>query len=211
MKKSLLVLPALLLLLAACAPGDNSSSINPGPSDSTGGNVGGGDAGGTSLLAKYDLGDQVRTPYGDGVNTKFTTGQFATLLESKMVAGGTDKLASSSGETNVYLAEQSASETGPQFNGIKFGGSQKSGTVTLNFDAGTGITKVVVGCAGWIDPTLLDKTPDTLTVGGVTNTPTQGGVTATVAATTFEFAATDTLTITSNYRIIVNYIEIYVG
>ena len=159
------------------------------------------------LLAKYDLADVVRTPYDAGGNTKYAVGEFATFLSTKVVAGGTDNLASSSGETNVYYAEQSASATGPQFNGIKFGSSSAGGSVTLAFDAGTNITKVVVGCAGWATPNA-----DTLSVGGVVKTPVQGSATATVEEIVFDLtAASDSIAIETNKRIVFNYISVYVA
>lgn len=158
----------------------------------------------TVMNATYDLSDQVRTPYTDGLNNKYLEGTFATLLKSKIAAGGTEKLVSSSGETNVYTAAQSGGTTGPQFNGIKVGSSSANGTFTLTFEAGTNINKVIVGCAGWASPNT-----DTLTVGGVTHTPTQGGVSATVEAIEFTFAGTDTITITTTKRIVFNYIAVY--
>lgn len=158
----------------------------------------------TDLLAKYDLSDQVRTAYGDGQNTKYAAGAFAPFLKTKIAVGGTEKLASSTGETNVYTAAQSASATGPQFNGIKFGSSSAGGTVTLVFDAGTNISKVVVGCAGW-----ASTNTDTVTIGGITKTPVQGGATATVEELEFTFAATDSVTITTTKRIIFSFITVY--
>jgi len=160
----------------------------------------------STLLATYDLSDQVRTPYGAGGNTKYTVGEFATFLKTKVVEGGTDKLASSSGETNVYYAEQSAATTGPQFNEVKFGSSSAGGSVTLVFDEGTEIVKVVAGCAGWASPNA-----DILTIGGVAKTPTQGGVEATVEAVDFSFTARDEVTISTNKRIIFSYIAVYVA
>jgi len=161
----------------------------------------------STLLATYDLSDQVRTPYGDGVNTKYTVGEFATFLKTKVVEGGTDKLVSSSGETNVYYAEQSGDgKYGPQFNGVKFGSSKAGGSVTLVFDEGTEIVKVVAGCAGWASPNA-----DILTIGGVAKTPTQGGVEATVEAVDFSFTARDEVTISTNKRIIFSYIAVYVA
>ena len=156
------------------------------------------------LLATYDLSDQVRTAYVDGVNTKYTEGLFAPFLQGQIVSGGTEKLVSSSGETNVYTAAQSSATTGPQFNGIKFGSSSAGGSVTLAFEAGTNVNKVVVGCAGWATPNT-----DTLTIGGVTKTPTQGSVTATVEVLEFTFADTDSVTIVTNKRIIFSYIAVY--
>ncbi|MCX5775240.1 MAG: hypothetical protein NTV44_02615 [Firmicutes bacterium] len=156
------------------------------------------------MIATYNLNDQVRTAYSDGLNTKYLAGTFAPFLQSKIAVGGTEKLVSSSGETNVYTAAQSAAATGPQFNGIKFGSGTANGGVTLTFQAGTGINKVVVGCAAWASPVT-----DTLTVNGVIITPTQGGVSATVEAIEFTFADTDTITITTTKRIVINYIAIY--
>lgn len=157
------------------------------------------------LLAKYDLNDQVRTTYVANTPSKFEAGEFATFLKTKVVSGGTDKLVSSSGETNAYLAQNSAATTGPQFNGIKFGSSKAGGSVTLSFDAGTNITKVVVGCAGWDSPNT-----DTLTIGGVTKTPVQGGVSATVEEIVFDLtAASDSISIVTNKRIVFNYISVY--
>lgn len=156
------------------------------------------------LLATYDLSDQVRTAYRDGVNNKYTEGLFAPFLQGQIVSGGTEKLVSSSGETNVYTADQSSATTGPQFNGIKFGSSSAGGAVTLAFEAGTNVNKVVVGCAGWATPNT-----DTVTIGGVTKTPTQGSATATVEVVEFTFADTDSVTIATNKRIIFNYIAIY--
>lgn len=159
------------------------------------------------LLAKYDLADVVRTPFGAGGNTKYAVGEFATFLSTKVVAGGTDNLVSSSGETNVYYAEQSGGDYGPQFNGIKFGSSKAGGSVTLAFDAGTNITKVVVGCAGWATPNT-----DTLTIGGITKTPVQGSDTATVEEVVFDLsAASDSIAIATNKRIVFNYISVYVA
>lgn len=156
----------------------------------------------STFLGKYDLNDVVRTAYVS--STKYAAGEFATFLKTKLAVGGTEKLATSAGETNVYTPENSAGTTGPQFNGIKFGSSSAGGTVTLNFDAGTNVVKVVVGVAGWASPNT-----DTLTIGGVTLTPTQGGVSATVQEMVFEFAATDSVIIATNKRIIFNYISIY--
>lgn len=159
------------------------------------------------LLAKYDLADVVRTPYVDGVNSKYLAGEFATFLKTKVAVGGTDALASSSGETNVYTAAQSGGTTGPQFNGIKFGSGSAGGSVTLAFNAGTNITKVVVGCAGWATPNT-----DTLSVGGVVKTPVQGSVTATVEEVVFDLsAASDSIAIATNKRIVINYISVYVA
>lgn len=159
------------------------------------------------LLAKYDLADVVRGAYLQGAVTKYSAGEFATFLKTKVASGGTDKLASSSGETNVYLGAYSAADTGPQFNGIKFGSSSAGGSVTLTFDAGTNITKVVVGCAGWATPNT-----DTLSVGGVVKTPVQGSATATVEEVVFDLsAASDSIAIATNKRIIFNYISVYVA
>lgn len=159
------------------------------------------------LLAKYDLADVVRGDYVNGAVNKYSDGEFATFLKTKVASGGTDKLASSSGETNVYLGAYSASATGPQFNGIKFGSSSAGGSVTLAFDAGTNITKVVVGCAGWATPNT-----DTLTIGGITKTPVQGSATATVEEVVFDLsAASDSIAIATNKRIIFNYISVYVA
>ncbi len=112
-------------------------------------------------------------------------------------------LLSSSGETNIYAAEGSQSATGPQFNGIKFGSSGAGGSVTLTFKPGTNVTKIVAGAAAWKANT------DTLTIGGVTKTPVQGGNTATVEELEFTFDATDTVAISTNKRIIFNYITVY--
>jgi hypothetical protein len=158
------------------------------------------------LLAKYDLADVVRGDYVDGAVNKYSDGEFATFLKTKVASGGTDKLASSSGETNVYLGAYSAAATGPQFNGIKFGSSSAGGSVTLVFDEGTEIVKVVAGCAGWASPNA-----DILTIGGVAKTPTQGGVEATVEAVDFSFTARDEVTISTNKRIIFSYIAVYVA
>ncbi len=155
------------------------------------------------LLATYDLSDQVRTPYSTA-SVKYTEGLFAPFLKTQIVSGGTEKLVSSSGETNVYAPEQSGNTTGPQFNGIKFGASGGGATVTLAFETGSNICKVVVGCAGWVSPNT-----DTLTIGGVTKAPTQGGVDATVEVLEFGFASTNSVTIVTNKRIIFSYIAVY--
>ena len=158
------------------------------------------------MLAKYDLNDAIRTPYVSA-SVKYAAGAFATYLKTKVVAGGTDKLASSSGETNVYEPDQSGNDTGPQFNGIKFGSSKAGGTVTLSFEAGSNITKVVVGCAGWDSPNT-----DTLSIGGVVKTPVQGGVSATVEEMVFDLAtASDSFVIATTKRIVINYISVYVA
>jgi len=157
-----------------------------------------------TFLGKYDLSDEVRTAYVSGTKSKYDEGEFATFLMTKLAVGGTETLVSSTGETNVYTAANSFADTGPQFNGIKFGSSKATGTVTLNFAPGTNVVKIVVGAAGWASPNT-----DTLTIGGVTLTPTQGGVAGTAEELVFEFAATDTVTITANKRIIFSYISVY--
>lgn len=159
------------------------------------------------LLAKYDLADVVRGAFVQGAVNKYSAGEFATFLKTKVASGGTDKLASSLGETNVYLGAYSAAATGPQFNGIKFGSSSAGGTVTLAFEAGSNITKVVVGCAGWDSPNT-----DTLSIGGVVKTPVQGSATATVEEVVFDLsAASDSIAIETNKRIVINFISVYVA
>lgn len=135
-------------------------------------------------------------------SSKFAVGEFATFLKGQLAAGGTEKLDTSSGEENVYKKEFSWDAAGPQFNGIKFGGGSKDGTVTLHFAAGTNINKVVVGCSAW-------KDTDTVTIGGVTKTPTLSGATAVYEEITFEFTATNSVTITTHFRAVFNYISVY--
>lgn len=216
MKKSLLVLPALMLLLAACTPPAGSSTSTPDPTSTQPtptssepaptSSSSSSQQGTAVLLAKYDLSDQVRTAYVAGTKSKFDPGEFAPFLKGQIVSGGVEKLDTSSGETNLYTAANSYAATGPQYNGIKMGGSQKDGTVTLNFVAGAQISKIVVGAAGWPEPGV---TPDTLTIGGVTLTPEETGVNAEPEEMVFEFAATNVVTITSHYRIIFSYISVY--
>ncbi len=199
------------ILVTSFAPvqsgGESSSEPTPSSSESTS------EPGSSSsqnqelaLLATYDLSDQVRTPYING-SVKYENGAFATFLKTKIVAGGTEKLVSSSGETNVYAAEQSGGTTGPQFNGIKVGSSSGSGAAfTLTFEAGTQIGKVVIGGAGWASPNT-----DTVAInGGAAVTPTQGGTAATVEAITIELAtASNVISVVTTKRLVINYIAIY--
>lgn len=132
----------------------------------------------------------------------YSEGQFAIFLNGQMTAGSSEVLLTSSNEENVYTRSTSGTATGPQFNGIKFGSSSANGTVTLNFAPGTNVNRIVAGCAGW-------AAADTLTIGGVTKTPTQNGAAATVEDMEFTFGATDTITIVTTKRVIFNYISVY--
>ena len=74
----------------------------------------------------------------------------------------------------------------------------------MTFEDGSNISKVVVGCAGWASPNA-----DTIAVGGVTKTPVQGGVNASVEEIEFAFEAVDSFSILTTKRIIINYISVY--
>lgn len=193
------------ILVVSATPvqaGGESSSEVPQPGSSSESQP----QGNLVLLATYDLSDQVRTAYTDGKNTKFLDGEFATLLKTKIVAGGTEKLATSSGETNVYTAAQSGGTTGPQFNGIKVGSGSAAASFTLTFDAGTQIGKIVIGGAGWATPNT-----DTIAVnGGTAVTPAQGGAAATVEAINLPLAsASNVISLVFTKRVVINYIAIY--
>lgn len=196
----------ILVTSATLVQGGGSSSSEPTSSEPSSSGDTSSQPQGLVLLATYDLSDQQRTAYVDGVNTKYTDGTFATFLKTKIVAGGTEKLASSSGETNVYTAAQSGGTTGPQFNGIKVGSSSAAASFTLTFDAGTQIGKVVIGGAGWASPCT-----DTIAVnGGTAVTPVQGGTAATVEAINLPLAsASNVISLVFTKRVVINYIAIY--